>query len=275
MANFVSSPEILHDYSLHLRDKQADSGYNHHLMARIFITGSSDGLGLLAAQLLQDQGHQVVLHARNAARGQDALAKVPGAEKVLTADLSSLEETKKLAEAVNELGVFDAVIHNAGVNQASREVILAVNTLAPYVLTCLIQKPRRLIYMSSNLHVHGDPELTGMTRGKGEATYADSKLHDIILCKAVARLWTGVYANAVDPGWVPTKMGGPGAPDRLEDGFQTQAWLAVSNDPEVRVSGSYFFHQEQKSHLPEADDVDTQEKFLALCQQISGVRFPI
>ena len=166
-------------------------------MARIFITGSSDGLGLMAAQLLQSQGHQVVLHARNEQRGNHALSKVPGAEKVLTADLANPEETKKLAAEVNALGSFDAVIHNAGVHQASGEVILAVNTLAPYILTCLIQKPKRLIYMSSNLHVHGDPELTKMTQGKGGASYADSKLHDIILCMAVARLWTGVYAAII------------------------------------------------------------------------------
>ena len=243
-------------------------------MAKIFITGSSDGLGLMAAQLLQGEGHQVVLHARNAQRGDYALSQVPGAEKVLTADLAYPEETKELAAKVNALGSFDAVIHNAGVNQAPNEVILAVNTLAPYILTCLIQQPKRLIYMSSNLHVHGDPALKRMTQGKGGASYADSKLHDIILCMAVARLWTGVYANAVDPGWVPTKMGGPDAPDKLENGFKTQAWLAVSNDPKAQVSGRYFFHQKEKHHRPEANDVDTQEKFLALCEQLSGVRFP-
>lgn len=243
-------------------------------MARIFITGSSDGLGLMAAQLLQSQGHQVVLHARNAERGDYALSRVPGAGKVLTADLANPEETRQLAAEVNAMGSFDAVIHNAGVREASNEVILAVNTLAPYMLTCLIQKPRRLIYMSSNLHVHGDPGLKRMSEGKGGASYADSKLHDIILCMAVARLWSGVYANAVDPGWVPTKMGGPGAPDKLEDGFETQAWLAVSNDQEVKVSGRYFFHHKQKNHMPEASDLKLQERFLALCEQISGVRFP-
>ena len=243
-------------------------------MARIFITGSSDGLGLMAAQLLQSQGHQVVLHARNEQRGNHALSKVPGAEKVLTADLANPEETKKLAAEVNALGSFDAVIHNAGVHQASDEVILAVNTLAPYILTCLIQKPRRLIYMSSNLHIHGDPELKKMTRGKWGASYSDSKLHDIILCMAVARLWTGVYANAVDPGWVPTKMGGPGAPDRLEDGYETQAWLAASDDREAKVSGHYFHHKKHKSHLPEAGEVNIQDKFIALCEAITGIRFP-
>jgi NAD(P)-dependent dehydrogenase (short-subunit alcohol dehydrogenase family) len=116
-------------------------------MARIFITGSADGLGQLAAKALIAQGHRVVLHARNEKRAQEALDKVPGAETVLTADLSSIDETRQLASKVNALGEFDAVIHNAGVYNASAEEILTVNTLAPYILTCLIEKPKRLIYL--------------------------------------------------------------------------------------------------------------------------------
>src|SRR5687767_7182421 len=124
-------------------------------MARIFITGSADGLGQLTAKLLVDQGHQVVLHARNAERGRDALRKVKGAEDVLVGDLSSMVEAKKLADEVNALGSFDAVIHNAGVYRVPSKLIFAVNTLAPYILTCLIQKPRRLIYLSSGMHLSG------------------------------------------------------------------------------------------------------------------------
>src|SRR3954463_12520152 len=115
-------------------------------MARIFITGSADGLGQLAARDLVEKGHEVVLHARNQERGQEALDKVPGAEGVVTADLSNLDETKQLAERVNGLGTFDAVIHNAGVYQTTGKQIFSVNTLAPYVLTCLINRPARLIY---------------------------------------------------------------------------------------------------------------------------------
>src|SRR5215212_6579835 len=124
-------------------------------MARIFITGSADGLGQLAAKALIAQGHQIVLHARNEKRGREALDKAPGAESVLTADLANIEETKQLASKVNALGKFDAVIYNAGVYSASAKEIFAVNTLAPYILTCLIQKPRRLVYLSSDLHLQG------------------------------------------------------------------------------------------------------------------------
>ncbi|MFL6209979.1 MAG: SDR family NAD(P)-dependent oxidoreductase [Pyrinomonadaceae bacterium] len=243
-------------------------------MARIFITGSADGLGLLAAKALIAQGHKVVLHARNEKRGQEALAKAPGAESVVTADLGSIEETKQLAAKVNAMGTFDAVIHNAGVYNASAEEIFTVNTLAPYILTCLIEKPKRLIYVSSDMHLQGRPKLESFKTDISRITYSDSKLHVLMLCKAVARKWTDVYANAVDPGWVPTKMGGHGAPDDLQKGYETQVWLAVSDERRAKVSGRFFYHQKESRHNPEADNVLLQERFLDLCKEIAGVSFP-
>jgi NAD(P)-dependent dehydrogenase (short-subunit alcohol dehydrogenase family) len=241
-------------------------------MARIFITGSADGLGHLAAKALVNDGHKVVLHGRNPKRSEDALKKVPGAENVLTADLADMEETKKLAERVNALGRFDAIIHNAGVYRESNDLIFKVNTLAPYILTCLIQKPKRLVYLSSGSHMSGNPNLRSMETGA--VSYGDSKLHDVILSFAAARKWPVVYSNAVDPGWVPTKMGGAGAPGNLQKGYETQVWLAVSDDAEAKVSGHYFYHKKQRRHVPEAADAEVQEKFLKLCKQITGVGFP-
>src|SRR5947199_388116 len=84
-------------------------------MARVFITGSSDGLGRGAAQLLVEQGHSVVLHARNEERAREAMAAVAGAETAVVGDLSSIAQTRSVAEQVNKLGSLDAVIHNAGV----------------------------------------------------------------------------------------------------------------------------------------------------------------
>ena len=255
-------------------------------MARVFITGSADGLGQMAAALLVKQGHQVVLHARNADRGRHAMGRVPGAERVLISDLSSIEETKNLATEANSSGHFDAVIHNAGVYQDSTHdptvdglpLLFAVNSLAPYILTALIQKPERLIYLSSGMHLQGSSKLDGIANTKpgvrNTVTYSDTKLHDVILCKAVARKWTDVYANAVNPGWVPTRMGGSSAPDNLEKGFQTQVWLAVSSDAKAKVSGRYFFHQKEDRYLSAADDFPLQEKFISICEQISGVSFP-
>jgi NAD(P)-dependent dehydrogenase (short-subunit alcohol dehydrogenase family) len=240
-------------------------------MARIFITGSADGLGLLAAKALVDQGHQVALHARNHERKLDALNKVPDAESVFTADLSNIEETKKLADEVNESGPFDAVIHNAGVYQASASQILAVNTLAPYILTCLIHKPKRLVYLSSGMHVQGHPNFAQTINDTSRISYSDSKLHVVMLAMAAARLWPAIFSNAVDPGWVPTKMGGKSAPDNLQKGYETQVWLAVSEDEKAKISGKYFYHQKEKNCNPIAADVDLQYKLLGLCRDLTGV----
>ena len=243
-------------------------------MAKIFITGSADGLGQLAAKALIAQGHQVVLHARNEKRGKEALDKVPGAESVVTADLSIIEETKQLASKVNALGKFDAVIHNAGVYNSSAKEIFAVNTLAPYILTCLVEKPKRLIYLSSGMHLQGHAKLESFKTGISRITYSDSKLHVLMLCRAVARKWPQVYANALNPGWVPTKMGGQGAPDDLQKGYETQVWLAVSNDEKAKVSGCYFNNQKETHYNRQADDVLLQEQFLNMCNGITGISFP-
>src|ERR1700739_4329529 len=207
-------------------------------MARVFITGSSDGLGRMAAQLLIEQGHSVVLHARNEHRGQEAMSAVPGAETVVGGDLSSVRETRKIAERVNALGSFDAVIHNAGVGyreprlvatEGGLSTVFTVNTLAPYILTSLIHRPKRLVYVSSGLHQSGDTSLNDLAWEKRQwqpqQAYSDTKLHDVLLAFAVARHWRDIFSNALEPGWVATKMGGPSATDNLNEGHRTQAWL--------------------------------------------------
>ncbi len=253
-------------------------------MARVFITGSSDGLGRMTGELLLSQGHRVVLHARNEERAEQTRTAVPTAEHIVVGDLSSLAQTRHVAEQVNALGVCDAVIHNAGVGYRSSRrvetedglpVELAVNTLAPYLLTASIQRPKRLIYLSSGLHQAGDASLQDLTwkqrPWRGQQAYSDTKLHDILLAFAVARRWPDVLSNALEPGWVPTKMGGPGAPDNLEEGCRTQAWLAVSDEPAAKVSGEYFFHQRLRKAHPATRDVALQERLLAACKEFTGV----
>ena len=243
-------------------------------MARVLVTGSADGLGQLAARALADQGHQVVLHARSPERGRDALREVPKAEHVITGDLSDLTETLAVADAANAFGRFDAVIHNAGAYQASAETIFKVNVIAPYVLTCLIHRPGRLVYLSSGMHLQGRATPDTLQKAHARISYSDSKLLVLMLCKAVARLWPTVCANAVDPGWVPTRMGGPGAPDNLQEGYETQVWLAVSAEPPAAVSGRYFHHRIEQRYHPQADDVTLQEALLSRCHDLTGVLFP-
>ena len=256
-------------------------------MARVFITGSSDGLGRMAAQLLIEQGHSVVLHARNQQRGKEAMATVPGAETVVLGDLSSIAQTRSVAEQVNALGSFDAVIHNAAVGyQEPRRLktedglphVFAVNTLAPYILTALIEAPKRLIYLSSGLHQSGDSSLRDLTweqrSWQGQQAYSDTKLHDVLLAFAVARLWPDVLSNALEPGWVATKMGGADAPDDLDAGHRTQVWLAASNDPGAMVTGQYFYHMRTRKPNPAARDVNRQEELLRSCKDLSKVALP-
>ena len=253
-------------------------------MARVFITGSSDGLGQLAAKSLVEMGHQVVLHARNEDRVELAAKAVPNAEATLVGDLSSVEETIKLAEQVNALGHFDSIIHNAGIYNVPAEakgaeglpLMLTVNSLAPYILTALISSPARLVYTSSSMHRQGDAcieTLTSMSEGNSIPSYSDTKLHNTILAFAVARKWINVFSNAVDPGWVPTKMGGNDATDSLEQGFATQVWLATSEDKEAKLSGRLLYHKRDVSVNPQVKDVEIQEKFLSVCALLTGVCF--
>ncbi len=242
-------------------------------MARIFITGSADGLGQMAANALASLGHEVVLHARNAERARQAMEKTPNAMSVVSGDLSVIDEIRQVADQANALGPFDAIIHNAGVYQASNEEIFTVNVLAPYLLTCLIKKPKRLIYLSSGMHQGGQVNFDNLSKGP-RISYSDSKLYVLMLAKAVARLCPDVCSNAVDPGWVPTKMGGQGATDDLQKGFETQVWLSVSNEEKAKVSGRYHYHQKEKPYSKSADNIDLQDKFLAVCEEITGVSFP-
>lgn len=252
---------------------------------RIFITGSADGLGQMAARLLVAGGHRVVLHARSEARAEEAMAGVPGAETAVFGDLSGIEQTVSVAHQVNRLGHFDTVIHNAAVGYREPKRIetvdglphvFAINTLAPYVLTALIDRPQRLVYLSSGLHQEGDGSLIDLEwkarSWSGVAAYSDSKLHDALIAFAVARRWSDVFSNALEPGWVATKMGGAGAPDDLEAAPKTQVWLATSDDPAACVSGEYFYHMRRKTPKAEAYDHGVQDQLLDACERFTGVR---
>jgi NAD(P)-dependent dehydrogenase (short-subunit alcohol dehydrogenase family) len=184
------------------------------------------------------------------------------------------------------LGRYDAVIHNVGVGYREPRIetvdglshVFAVNVLAPYLLTALIVPPRRLIYLSSGMHRGGDARLDDpqwtARRWNGSQAYSDSKLLDVVLAFAMARRWPWVLSNALEPGWVPTKMGGPGAPDDLSLGAVTQAWLAVSDDRAATVTGEYFRHQRPYRVHPAAHRAEFQDALLVYCANLTATRLP-
>jgi NAD(P)-dependent dehydrogenase (short-subunit alcohol dehydrogenase family) len=240
-------------------------------MARIFITGSADGLGRAAAETLLEDGEEVIVHARSTNRLTAVNDLIDTGASAVVGDLADLGQTRAVADQVNRLGPVAAVIHNAGIYSGRH--IMPVNIVAPYLLTALIDRPHRLVYLSSGSHYGGRADVTGVdwSGQRKTGSYSDSKLFVTTLAVAVARIWPDVYSNAVDPGWVPTKMGGPGAPDDLRLGHLTQEWLATSDEPEALTSGGYWFHQRLRTPQPAVRDLRFQDDLLDALARFTGV----
>jgi NAD(P)-dependent dehydrogenase (short-subunit alcohol dehydrogenase family) len=254
-------------------------------MSLVLVTGSADGIGLETARQLLAAGHDVVAHARSGSRADDVRHALPGLRDVLVGDLTSLEQTRGLADAATAAGRFDAVVHNAGVGGDvpvrettgdGLERIFQVNTVAPYLLTALLPRPARLVYLTSGLQERGRLDLDDLLWERrpwdGMQAYSDSKLHDVVLALAVARLWPEVRSTAVDPGWIRTRMGGPQATDGVADGAATQVWLATSDDEGATVSGRYLKRFRQLEPNPAATDPARQDALLDRLAQITGTR---
>ena len=258
-------------------------------MSRVFITGSSDGLGLMAGRLLAADGQPSrCTPATRAGPTTPGGGRWPQADGVVIGDLSSIAGMRQVAAQANASGRFDAVIHNAGIGyreaaagrdrgrarpglrgQRARPVPADGPDRAarPAGLPELGHAPRRDASLD-------DPQWE-RRRWNGAQAYSDSKLFDVVLAFAVARRWPGVLSNAVEPGWVPTKMGGPGAPDDMSLAPVTQAWLAVSTDPAATVTGGYFYHQQPRETHPAARDVKVQDELLGYCAELTGVELPM
>ena len=230
----------------------------------VLVTGASTGLGLATVHALLADGHEVVLHARSPERVEDpaVLDRVAGAAY---GDLSSLGATVALARELDEVGRFDAVVHNAGT--MDRSLATAVNVVAPYVLTALMRPPGRSIVLSSGMHRSGT---TDLSRG---GSYSDSKLWVTTLAMALAGLRPSTSSHAVDPGWVPTRIGGVGAPDDLAEGHRTQAWLATAPEESIepRTAG-YWHHRAPREPHRATRDRDFQAKVLEHLEKSTGLR---
>ena len=252
-------------------------------MARVWVTGSADGIGRAAAEAMVADGHEVLLHGRNAARAEVAHAAVPDAIGTVAGDLASLDEIRSLADSAAAYGPFDAVVHNAGVmlddatprpgTVDGLEETFAVNVVAPYLLTTVMTHPARLVFLSSGMHMSGRPVLDDLQWEhrpyRGTQAYCDSKLAVTALAFAIAARYPDTLSNAVDPGWVRTRMGGASAPVSLAKGAAAPVRLATSIDKSVRVTGYYFARGVPHPAHRLANDHAFQDTLLAALEKIT------
>lgn len=253
-------------------------------MARIFVTGSTRGIGAETARQLIDMGHDVVLHARDDARAGALLGSMPGAAGVAIGPLDAIEGTKRLAAHAADLGPYDVVIHNAGIGGGrperqttadGLEVIFHTNVVAPYLLTALMPMPSRLVYLTSGLQANGQwrpDDLQWTARAwNGMQAYSDSKLHDLMLAFELASMHPETIVNGVDPGWIKTDMGGPQAPDPVELGAETQVWLATSDETAATATGRYLKRRQVLEPHPAVTDMASRTALREALESLTGV----
>ena len=255
-------------------------------MSRIFITGSAQGIGAESARQLIALGHEVVLHARNLDRVHHAFIANPDAVACFEGDLASIESTLHLAGALNAEPPFDVVIHNAGLGGGGErhetvdglERIFHTNVVGPYLLTALMPVSPRVVYLTSGLESAGrwtPADLQWREREwDGMQAYSDSKLHDSMLSFELAARHPESIVNVVDPGWIKTRMGGAGAWDEVEDGAETQVWLATSDDPLATASGRYVKRREEHAPNPLVHNREARAALIAELERLTGVPLP-
>ncbi|PTL71926.1 short-chain dehydrogenase [Rathayibacter caricis DSM 15933] len=241
-------------------------------MSRILVTGSTDGLGRATAESLLRNGHDVIVHARSSRRAESVADLVDQGAGLIIADLAVHDQVIAAAQQLEGGSPIDAVVHNAGV--ISGASVIPVNVVAPYLFAALLSRPVRHVFLSSSMHRSGSPGLGAVdwSGRTSSSSYSDSKLFVTALSCALAAQWPQVRSNAVDPGWVATKMGGAGAPDDFTLGHQTQEWLVT--DPDTTVSGGYWFHRHQQAPHPSATDSGFQAELLRTLSAATGVHLP-
>ncbi len=257
-------------------------------MSLVLITGSNDGLGRDAARRLVDDGHRVVGHARNTEKADGLRRELPGLADVLVADLSSAAQVRRLAEEADAIGTFDAVIHNAGIGfrepdrgptEDGHARTLAVNALAPYLLTALMQPAGRLVYLTSGLHEQGGTDLDDLDWTErawdGRQAYCGLQAlrRDARRRRSPAGGRTSSRPRSHRAGW-RRRWAAQGAPDDLDAGSVTQVWLAVSDDPEALQSGTLYYHQAPRHTHPAVADEAFQEALLDAFARLTGVSLP-
>ena len=278
-------------------------------MLTILVTGATDGIGLATARALAALGHRVLMHGRNAAKGQAAAQAVraaaagDGEVRFLQADFGSLAQVRGLAAELDSLPRLDVLINNAGCINLSRsvtadgfETTFAVNHLAPFLLTHLLLKkirdsaPARIVTVASSAHrgqyIDFD-DLMSTRDYRMMRTYGRSKLANILFTRALAErlAGSGVTRMRCIRAWWPRISGRttgwpgcwtcvPGGRGSVAHGRGEDPCLPCDRGRRGRCIGHLLCKMPSRATAaaPGALDDATAERLWAVSEELAGLR---
>ncbi len=268
----------------------------------VVVTGASSGIGAAGAEGLGRLGAEVVLVGRDEGRLAAVAKRIDGAADPLTADFASLAEVRSLADRLLERHPkIHVLVNNAGTVTGRRELsedgyelVLAVNHLAPFLLTNLLldrlreSSPARVVTTSSVAHTGAQLDFDDLQLERGWSwgrSYGNSKLANILFTRELARRLegTGVVANCFHPGVIRSRLardagllkavawrvGGLffASPAR---GAQTLVYLASAPEA-AETSGVYFVDSKLGQIGRRATDDATAGRLWELSEELTGI----